>query len=109
MTACGRGFRFDASNGVAAGIRVPLIIPGHGITQPGTADNTPAISQQFPSSRFDAAVASADSSSLLSAFFLERISLTRCDVVRSRYVVLSMPNAISKLPFRLAGDLTSAR
>ena len=56
-----------------------------------------------------ASAASADSSSLLSAFFLERIFLTHFEVVRSRYVVLSMPNAVSKLPFRLAGDLTSAR
>jgi hypothetical protein len=48
-------------------------------------------------------VASADSSSLLSAFFLDRILLTHFDVVRNRYVALSMPNAVSKLPFLAAG------
>ena len=48
-------------------------------------------------------VASADSSSLLSTFFLDRILLTHFDVVRNRYVALSMPNAVSKLPFLAAG------
>jgi hypothetical protein len=56
-----------------------------------------------------ASAASADSSLLFSAFFLERIYLTHFDVVRSRFVVLSMPIAVSKLPFRPAGDLTAAR
>ena len=40
--------------------------------------------------------------------FLERILLTHFDVVRSRFIVLSMPNAVSKLPFRAAGDFTAA-
>ena len=54
------------------------------------------------------AQASTDSSSLLSAFFLERILLTHFDVVRSRYVALSMPNAVSKLPYLAAGVITAA-
>ena len=58
--------------------------------------------------RFDASAASTDSSSLLSAFFLERIFLTHFDVVRSRFVVLSMPNAVGKLPFPTAVDVTAA-
>ncbi len=52
-----------------------------------------------------ASAASTDSSSLFSAFFSERIVLTHFDEVRSRFVVLSMPNAVGKLPFRAAGDL----
>jgi len=50
-------------------------------------------------------VASTDISSLFSAFFLERIFLTHFDVVRSRFVVLSMPNAVSKLPIVAAVDV----
>ncbi len=56
-----------------------------------------------------APVESTDSSSLFSAFFLDRSLLTHFDVVRSRYVTLSMPNTVSKLPFPTAGDVTAAR
>jgi hypothetical protein len=56
-----------------------------------------------------AQAASAESSSLFCAFFLERIFLTHFDVVRSRFVVLSMPNADGKLPFPTAGDVTAER
>jgi hypothetical protein len=59
--------------------------------------------------RETAQVASTDSSASFSAFFLEQIFLTHFDVVRSRCVVLSMPIAVSKLPFRLVGNLTAAR
>ena len=62
----------------------------------------------FANSRWRASAASTESSSLFSAFFLERILLTHFDVVRSRYVALSMPNAVSKLPFLAAGEITAA-
>jgi hypothetical protein len=54
---------------------------------------------------YGADLASTESSSLFSVFFLERVFLTHFDVVRSRFVVVSMPNAVGKLPFRAAGDL----